>query len=224
MEFENGFEVAAPIEQVWQTMLDLERVAPCMPGAEVLEQPAHDVYKVGIRVKVGPVSMQYRGNIEIVARDDAAHRATMRATAKETRGQGTANADVEMRLSGDGATTSATIVTQLQIRGKAAAMGQGVMQDVAAKLVADFAGNLSAMLAGAPAVSEPEPAGFPQPALPQPVAAPPPPALPQAPGPRDLSALELAGAVAAGRLRNPRNLVLALAAVFLLGYLLGRRG
>jgi carbon monoxide dehydrogenase subunit G len=220
VEFENSFEVAAPVERAWETLLDVERVAPCMPGAEVLERTGDDAFKVGIKVKVGPVSMQYRGDVEIVERDDQAHRAVMRANAKETRGQGTASADVEMRLSGNGATT-ATIVTRLQVRGRAASMGQGVMQDVAGKLVETFAANLGAMLAAEPAAAPgPEPV----------VAAaagdgpPPSPPRPSPPPAQELSALSLAGSVVADRLRDPRRLAITLGGVVLiLLWLLRRR-
>jgi uncharacterized protein len=239
MHFENSFQVDAPIEQVWDALLDVERVAPCMPGAEVLERKGDDSYAVGIKVKVGPVSMQYRGEVEIVDRDAAAHLAHMQARAKETRGQGTASADIETRLSGNGSSTHATIVTELQIRGRAAAMGQGVMQDVASKLVETFAANLSEMLgsgqaappklASAPEPAEPKPA--PQPAAgaqPASAAEPAPaaqPALVQGPQPQtaELSALSLAGSVIAGRLRDPRALGLAMLIAALVGYRLGRR-
>jgi carbon monoxide dehydrogenase subunit G len=216
MEFENSFEVKAPVDDVWQALLDVERVAPCMPGAEVLERTGEDVYKVGIKVKVGPVSMQYRGDIEIVERDESAHRAVMRASAKETRGQGTANADVETRLSGNGATTSATIVTQLQVRGRAAAMGQGVMQDVAAKLVETFAANLGQMLSSAPAGATEAAgaaAGAAEPRPPQP----PPPAA------GELSALALAGGVIRDRLRDPRRRAKTIAFLALLLFWFRRR-
>ncbi|MDO8210626.1 SRPBCC family protein [Conexibacter sp. CPCC 206217] len=150
MRFDNGFVVQAPIEEVWATLLDVERVAPCMPGAEVLERESEDRYRVAIRVKVGPVSMRYRGEVQIVERDDDAHRATMRVKAKEARGQGTADAHVRMALDGDGADggTRATMETEVQMSGKVAAMGQGVIADVSARLVETFAGNLAAMLEG----------------------------------------------------------------------------
>ena len=94
MEFENRFSVKAPIDEVYRTLLDVDRVAPCVPGAQVLEQTGEDSYKVGIKVKVGPVSMQYRGDVQVVDRDEGAHTGTMSVRAKETRGQGTANAKV----------------------------------------------------------------------------------------------------------------------------------
>ena len=160
MEFQNDFDVNAPLEQVWTTILDVERVAPCVPGATVLERTGDDSYKVGIKVKVGPVQMQYRGDVEIVEKDDSAHSAVMSAKAREARGQGTANANVRMQLSGNGDTTHGSMTTEVQLSGRAAAMGQGVIKDVSAKLVDQFAANLAAMLGGdgdaaaAPAASE----------------------------------------------------------------------
>src|SRR5690242_19447227 len=148
MRFENSFDVDAPIEKVWETMLDVERVAPTVPGAEVLERSGEDAYKVAIKVKVGPMSMTYRGEVEITERDEAAHRAVMKARAKESRGQGMADADVTMVLSGDDGRTSATVTTDVELSGKVATMGQGVLQDVSGRLVQTFADNLAAMLEG----------------------------------------------------------------------------
>lgn len=148
MEFQNEFDVKAPIDQVWDTVLDVERVAPCVPGAEVLERTGEDAYKVGIKVRVGPVSMQYRGEVEITDRDPSTHTATMTARAREARGQGTANANVKMSLSGNTDSTHGSIATEVQLSGRAAAMGQGVIRDVSAKIVDQFAANLAAMLGG----------------------------------------------------------------------------
>jgi carbon monoxide dehydrogenase subunit G len=148
MEFENTFDVAAPIEEVWSTLLDVERVAPCVPGAEVLERVGDDAYKVAIKVRVGPMSMQYRGDIEIVGTDPATHTANMRARARETRGQGNADADVRIELREEGGRTHGTIHTQVQLSGRVAAMGRGIIADVSGKIVDQFSENLAAMLAG----------------------------------------------------------------------------
>ena len=102
MKFENTFAVDAPIDEVYAALLDVERVAPCVPGAEVLDKTGDDAYQVAIKVKVGPISMTYKGNVEVVERDDANHRAVMRARARETRGQGTADARVDMSLAEEG--------------------------------------------------------------------------------------------------------------------------
>jgi uncharacterized protein len=155
MKFENTFAVDAPIDEVYATLLDVERVAPCVPGAEVLEKTGDDAYQVAIKVRVGPISMTYRGNVEIIERDEAAHRAVMRARARETRGQGTADARVDLSLTQDGATTNGTMVADVQLAGRAAAMGRGVIQDVSAKIVTTFSQNLEAMLAGGGGAAEP---------------------------------------------------------------------
>jgi carbon monoxide dehydrogenase subunit G len=150
MRFENRFDVDAPLEEVWDAVLDVERVAPTVPGAQVLERTGEDAYKVAIKVKVGPMSMTYRGEVEIVERDAAAHKAVMKARAKESRGQGTADADVTMELSGDDGRTAATVTTEVRLSGKVATMSHGVLQDVSGRLVETFAQNLAAMLQGAP--------------------------------------------------------------------------
>ena len=148
MEFANTFLVQAPIAQVWALLLDVERTAPCMPGAQVLEQTAERAYKVAVKVKVGPMTMNYKGDVEIVEEDEASHRALMRAKAKEARGQGTASADIQMFLREQHGGTEAAIVTTMQMSGKAAAMGQGVIKDVAAALTRTFAQNLQALVEG----------------------------------------------------------------------------
>jgi carbon monoxide dehydrogenase subunit G len=150
MDFQNEFDVKAPIDEVYATMLDLERVAPAMPGAEVLEKTADDHYKVAIKVKVGPISMQYRGDVEIVDKDPEAHSAKIKVAAREARGQGTANAEVELRLDENGDATHGEMKSSVQLAGKAAAMGGGVIKDVSAKLVDQFAQNLGSMLASQP--------------------------------------------------------------------------
>jgi carbon monoxide dehydrogenase subunit G len=228
MQFRNSFEVDAPIEQVWETVLDVERVAPTVPGAQVLERTGDDAYKVAIKVRVGPMSMTYRGEVEIAERDDAAHRAVMKARAKESRGQGTADADVTMVLSADGDRTAATVTTDVRLSGKAATMGQGVLQDVSGRLIETFAANLAAMLAGggepAEAAAPGEPgvaSGDTEPAVRTPPAPPPP-----RPAPEPADALDLGslgGAVVADRLRDPSALAGVLAAVAIVFFLLGRR-
>ena len=223
MRFENQFDVDAPIERVWETVLAVERVAPTVPGAQVLERTGDDAYKVAIRVKVGPMSMTYSGEVEITERDDAEHRAVMKARAKESRGQGTADADVTMVLSGGDGRTSATVTTEVQLSGKVATMGQGVLQDVSGRLVETFAQNLAAMLergeAEAPAAAA---AAGTATAEPQPAAAEP----PRKPPPEPAEALDLGsvgGAVIAERLKDPRALAALLALVALVAYRLVRR-
>jgi carbon monoxide dehydrogenase subunit G len=161
MEFDNTFTVAAPIDEVWGAVLDVERVAPCVPGAQVLEQTGDNAYKVAIKVKLGPVSMVYNGDVEVVEQDPEARCAVMSAKARESRGQGTADARVEMRLSHDDGATHGAIHTDVAISGRAAAMGQGIIADVSARLIDTFAANLAQMLTAQeqPAPGAPEAAG-----------------------------------------------------------------
>jgi carbon monoxide dehydrogenase subunit G len=194
-----------------------------VPGAEVLERTGDDAYKVAIKVKVGPMSMTYRGEVEITERDDAAHRAVMKARAKESRGQGTADADVTMLLTGANGGTSATVTTDVSLSGKVATMGQGVLQDVSGRLIETFAQNLAAMLAGG---GVPEVAAPAAPAEPSPAAEAPAPAAPREPPPEPAEALDLGslgGAVIAQRLRDPRALAALLGVVAFVAFRLGRR-
>jgi carbon monoxide dehydrogenase subunit G len=206
----------------------VERVAPTVPGAQVLERTGDDAYKVAIKVKVGPMSMTYRGQVEIAERDDESHRAVMKARAKEARGQGTADADVTMQLRGENGRTSATVTTEVELSGKAAQMGQGVLQDVAGRLVETFAKNLATMLEGGEPVAPPAEAGAAaaetaatKEETPATAGATPP-----APGIEREEALDLGslgGAMLADRLQDPRRLAGILGLVALIAFLLGRR-
>src|SRR4051794_23709036 len=122
-----------------------------MPGAEMLEKTGDDAYKVAIKVKLGPVSMTYRGDVSIVERDPQAHTARMSVRAKEARGQGTANAEVSIALDEQGEETQARIHANVQLAGKAASLGRGIIDDVSARLVDQSAATLASMLEGAPA-------------------------------------------------------------------------
>jgi carbon monoxide dehydrogenase subunit G len=202
-----------------------------MPGAEVTERIGDDVYKVAVKVKVGPMSMTYRGEVQIVDRDERERRATMHVKAKEARGQGTADAHVHMSLAEEPAGTQATIETEVQLSGKIAAMGQSVIGDVSAKLIETFAENLAAMLSdGGTEPSEvPAAAGLARGSTTT-VAAPavaPPGAPRRATPPQSaLPAGKIAAAVIAGRLARPRTLLtvtVVFALVFLaIGFLIGR--
>jgi carbon monoxide dehydrogenase subunit G len=224
MRFENSFTVDARAQDVWATLMDLERVAPCMPGAEVLEHVRDDAYKVAVKVKLGPISMQYQGEVEIVEKDEDARHATMQAKAREARGQGTANALIRMGLVEQPDGTHATIETDLQLSGRAAAMGRGVIVEVASNLVEQFATNL-ARLVGQPPEAVAEASAEGEPVSPAPGQAAP----VAANGGSDGEALEIgkiAASVIAGRLGDPRTLLLStagVAAVFLaIGYAIGR--
>lgn len=147
MEFENSFAVKAPIAEVWEVLLDVERAAPCMPGAKVLERSGDDEYVVSMRVKVGPITMEYKGNVQILEKDPVAHRAVMSGSGRELRGQGAAEARAEMVLVEEVGETVATIKSDVKLSGRIASMGQGVIVDVTKRMVDAFSANLAAMLA-----------------------------------------------------------------------------
>src|SRR6201995_4157067 len=160
MELEHSFTVPVPEDQAWDVLLDVERVAPCMPGA-TLDSVDGDEIKGKIKVKLGPVSMTYAGTAQFTERDRDAGVVTLKASGKETRGAGTASATVRSELHGEGDQTEVTVHTSLNVTGRPAQFGRGVMADVSAKLIGIFAKNLADMLATGngpapePAVSEP---------------------------------------------------------------------
>jgi uncharacterized protein len=209
MNFENTFEVDAPIDQVYDALMDVERVAPCVPGAQVLDRKSDDAYEVAIKVKVGPMSMLYKGTVEIVDRQPEQHTAQMRAKARESRGQGNADAQVHMALTSDNGKTRGTIDTDVKLSGKAAAMGGGVIKEVSGKLVDQFSKNLAEMLGeGSPATQPtPEAATAAGPATP--TAETPEPKQPATDPSADSDALDvgsLVGPMIVGRLRDPKVL------------------
>jgi len=150
MELEHSFTVPVPEERAWDVLLDVERVAPCMPGAS-LDSVNGDEIKGRIKVKVGPISMTYAGTAKFTERDPAAHVITLEASGKETRGAGTASAKVRSMLEGKGDETHVVVHTSLNVTGKPAQFGRGVMTEVGGKLIGIFADNLAAMLAAGPA-------------------------------------------------------------------------
>ena len=146
MNLENSFTVSADVETAWETLLDVEAIAPCMPGA-TLESVAGDEFTGNVKVKLGPVSMVYGGEACFVSKDYAAHTAIIDGTGKESRGTGTAKANVTIKLVAESfSLTRVDVATELTITGKAAQFGRGVMQDVAGRLVTQFAGNLEQII------------------------------------------------------------------------------
>lgn len=140
MELSNQFEVDVPIDEAWAILTDLERIAPCMPGAQLTEVEGEE-YRGTVKVKVGPITAQYRGIATFEERDATEHRAVLRAEGRDTRGQGNANATVVAVLAPAGEREGATTVsiqTQLTVTGKVAQFGRGVMADVSAKLIGQF--------------------------------------------------------------------------------------
>ncbi len=146
MELDTGFSVVAPIDTVWKILLDFDRVAASVPGAEILERPSDDTLKVGMKVKLGPVTMQYKGTVNIVELDEAQHRAVFSGKAQETRGQGTADGGATMQLTQEGDTTTGTVHADLNLSGRAAVMGKSVINSVTQQMVELFASNLQQMV------------------------------------------------------------------------------
>ncbi|MGZ4784681.1 MAG: SRPBCC family protein [Acidimicrobiales bacterium] len=143
MELSNEFEVPVPIEQAWDILTDLERIAPCLPGAQ-LQEVEGDVYRGIVKIKVGPITAQYKGQAVMVEKDDDAHVALLEATGRDTRGAGNASAAIKAVLTARGDSTHVSVLTDLTVTGKVAQFGRGVLADVSAKLLDQFVDNLEA--------------------------------------------------------------------------------
>ena len=160
MELNNDFEVSAPIDKAWAVLTDVERIAPCLPGAQ-LQEVEGDEYRGIVKVKVGPITAQYKGAATFVEKNDADKRAVLKADGRDTRGAGNASAFITAQLTSVGDRTKVEVKTDLTVTGKVAQFGRGVMADVSAKLMGQFADNLEQLLeadnaapAAAPAAAE----------------------------------------------------------------------
>jgi len=141
VEINDSFRVDLPVEETWRVLMDIERIAPCLPGAQ-LQEIAGEEYRGVVKVKVGPITAQYKGAAYFESRDDASHVAVIKGSGRDTRGQGNASATITMRLVPDGGGTAVSVETDLAITGKVAQFGRGVMADASAKLLAQFVANL----------------------------------------------------------------------------------
>ena len=158
MELEHSFTVPVSEQRAWDVLMDVQRVAPCMPGT-TLDSVDGDDIKGRIKVKVGPIAMTYAGTAHITERDAQAHVITMEASGKETRGAGTASATVRSTLQEQGDQTHVVVHTTLNVTGRPAQFGRGVMAEVGGKLIGIFAANLADMLAAEPAAEPAESSG-----------------------------------------------------------------
>ncbi|MHB1595423.1 MAG: SRPBCC family protein [Streptosporangiaceae bacterium] len=158
MELEHSFTVPVPVDRAWDVLLDVERVAPCMPGA-TLDSVDGDEIRGRIKVKVGPINMTYAGTARFIEKDAEAGVVTLEASGKETKGAGTASASVRSVITGHGNETHVSVQTTLNVTGKPAQFGRGVMNEVGGRLIGIFAANLATVLAG----EQSAPAGAPAP-------------------------------------------------------------
>jgi carbon monoxide dehydrogenase subunit G len=162
VRLENEFTVPAPVERAWDVLLDVERVAPCLPGAAV-ESSDGDEHVGTMAVKIGPITARYRGTVRVEEADVDARRAVMRAQATDQRGRGTAAARITSTMEPVPGGTRVRVATEMQITGPAAQFGRGVMQEVSGKLMRRFAECLADEIANAPAApAAPERAGAPE--------------------------------------------------------------
>jgi hypothetical protein len=141
MELINEFEVAVPVESAWAVLTDLERIAPCLPGAQLREVEG-DEYRGAVKIKVGPITTSYDGTIQFIELDESAHRAVLKAEGRETRGQGNVSAVITATMLPSDTTTKITVATELTITGQVARFGRGVLAEVSAKLLDQFVVNL----------------------------------------------------------------------------------
>lgn len=211
MDLQNSFVVPADIDTAWRTLLDVEAIAPCMPGA-TLDTVEGDDFTGSVKVKLGPVNMTYGGKARFVEKDEANHRAVIEGTGKETRGSGTASALVTAQLIAEAPDrTRVEVTTDLTVTGKPAQFGRGVMQDVAGRIIDQFSANLAAVIAASGAQAAAAAAGEPAPAA---AAAP----LPQA-----SDSIDLLGTAGAPVLKRAIPAVLGLIAVIGIIWLIARR-
>jgi len=145
MELTNEFRVGVPVERAWEVLTDVELIAPCMPGAQLQEIEGEE-YRGVVKVKVGPITAQYKGVARFLEKDEAAHKVVLRAEGRETRGQGNANATITATMTPNGDGTDVTVVTDLTITGRVAQFGRGVLADVSGKLLGQFVDCLETKL------------------------------------------------------------------------------
>jgi carbon monoxide dehydrogenase subunit G len=207
VELNNEFRVAVPAAKTWEVLTDVERVAPCLPGATLLSVNG-DEFTGAVKVKVGPITVSYNGNAAFLEKDAAAQRVVLKANGKETRGNGNAAAVVTAQLKDEGDATSVVITTDLTISGKAAQFGRGVLGDVAGNLIAQFARALEAdIIGGAPSATT-APTAEAQSAASQPTAG---------------DSVDLLKVVAVPMAKRFAPALAALAAGGVIGFLLGRK-
>jgi carbon monoxide dehydrogenase subunit G len=155
MKLEHSFQVAAPLDRVWEALIDVERVAPCLPGAEITEAGEDGTFRGTFSVRLGPTTAAYRGELSMEEVDADAHRAVMRASGQDKRGQGSAKATIVSSMREEGGATTVDVETDFTITGRLARFGRGGMiQDVSNRLLRDFSDCLQKTIEGAEATPE----------------------------------------------------------------------
>lgn len=147
MEIRDTFSVSTPIDDTWKVLLDVERIAPCLPGAQ-LQEAEGDEYRGVVKVKVGPITAQYKGSARISEIDEQNRRIVIDAKGRDTRGAGDAKAVIVVTMSERGTGTGVDVVTDLRITGKVAAMGRGMLEGVSERLLGQFVENLERDILG----------------------------------------------------------------------------
>jgi uncharacterized protein len=151
MKLENEFSVDAPLDRTWETLLDIPRVAGCLPGARLEAGGADGVYRGEIQLKLGPMTLAYKGTARLAEVDVDEHSATIEARAKELKGSGTATARIRNQLiPGENGSTRVRVETDLGVTGRPAQFGRGIMEDVASRMLADFAQRLEREILATP--------------------------------------------------------------------------
>jgi uncharacterized protein len=149
MQINNEFTVGVPIQRAWDVMLDLQKIAPCLPGAAIQEEKVDGEYDGTMKVKIGPITANYKGTVKVEEADEENHRAVLQATGRDARGQGTASATIVSTLQEEGGdSTKVNVETDMKLTGRAAQFGRGIAQDVATKMLNQFAECLEREISG----------------------------------------------------------------------------
>ena len=171
MDLNHAFTVEVPVDDAWRILTNVERIAPCLPGAQ-LQEIEGDIYRGAVKVKVGPIQAQFKGQASFVEFDEVAHKVVLKGEGRDIGGKGNASALITAELTALTATsTSVTVNTDLSVTGKVAQFGRGAMADISDKLLAQFVVNLNEMIAASDTVPA-APAPVAEPAAPAPAAAP----------------------------------------------------
>jgi carbon monoxide dehydrogenase subunit G len=151
VKIDNEFTVSVPIQEAWDVMLDLQKIAPCLPGAAIQEEKGGGEYDGTMKVKIGPITANYKGTVKVEEADEANHRAVLQATGRDARGQGTASATIVSTLQEEGSdSTKVNVETDMKLTGRAAQFGRGIAQDVATRMLTQFAECLEREISGGP--------------------------------------------------------------------------